>query len=323
MSAPRDGGGRFRIASRGSALALWQAEHVAERLRVAHPGLAVEIEVIRTVGDRVTDVPLAQIGDKGLFTKEVDNVVLGGEADAAVHSLKDLPTRIEPGLRLGAVLPRADPRDVLLFADPSHRSLDDLPQGASVATSSLRRRAQLLAHRSDLRTPDIRGNVDTRLAAVRDGRHDALVLAAAGLIRLGLEDEIGAFLDPPEWLPAVGQGALAVTIADASSAAGDVVGALEHPDTLNSVTAERAFLRRLEGGCQVPIGALARVSEGALELRGLIASLDGSRIVRGERAGPVHEGAAIGKALAEALLAAGGREILAGVRASVAGAPGR
>ncbi len=310
----------FRIASRGSALARWQSEHVAARLRTARPERPVEIVLVRTTGDRVLDVPLSRIGDRGLFTREVDDRVLAGAADAAVHSLKDLPTRLPEGLRLGAILPRADPRDVLVFADPLARSVSDLPAGARVGTSSLRRRAQLMALRGDLRAPDVRGNVDTRLRALEEGRFDALLLAAAGLHRLGARDRIGAYLDAPAWLPAVGQAALAVTCRADDRGAARMLAPLADPRTTRAVSAERALLRTLEGGCQAPIGALATDDGERLVLHAMVASLDGARVVRGSVEGPSGDAEALGERLAARLAEDGAAAILAEARAALAGA---
>lgn len=308
----------FRIASRGSALARRQAEHVAALLRATHHGLDVEIVIVRTTGDRVTDVPLARIGERGLFTKEVDDAVLRGDADAAVHSLKDLPTRLQEGLVLGAVPERADPRDAVVFAQAGASGLDDLPRGAAVGTSSLRRRAQLLALRPDLVVPDIRGNVDTRIAALDAGRYDAVILAAAGLLRLGLEARIGAYLDPPGWLPAPAQGAIGVTRDRRSHRAARLLEPITHAHTAEATSAERALLRRLEGGCQVPIGALATVRGGRLDLEGLVASLDGTRLVRGSARGAPGDAERLGADLAERLVAEGADVILRSVRAAAA-----
>ena len=312
----------IRIASRGSALARWQAEHVATRLRAAHPGRQVEIVLVRTTGDRVRDVPLSRIGDRGLFTREVDDQVLADGADAAVHSLKDLPTRLTDGIALGAILPREDPRDVLVFADPGARSVQDLPAGARVGTSSLRRRAQLMALRGDLRAPDVRGNVDTRLRALGEGRFEALLLAAAGLHRLGARDRIGAYLDPPAWLPAVGQGALAVTCRAGDGAVARLLAPLADPPTARAVASERALLRKLEGGCQAPIGALATVAGERLVLHAMAASLDGSAVVRGREEGPAADAESLGERLADRLAREGASAILADARAAFAGAEG-
>ncbi|HSM36097.1 MAG TPA: hydroxymethylbilane synthase [Longimicrobiales bacterium] len=307
----------FRIASRGSALARWQADHVAAALRALDAGFEVEVRIVRTTGDRITDVPLAQIGDRGLFTREVDDHVLRGDADAAVHSLKDLPTTLAAGLAIGAIMRREDPRDALVFGDPRIRRLEDLARGSTIGTSSLRRRAQLLAARPDLRILDVRGNVDTRLRSLDGGAFDAIVLAAAGLHRLGLRHRIGAYLEPPDWLPAVGQGALAVTCA-AGGPAEAVLRPLAHAATASAVLAERAFLRALEGGCQVPIGALAEVHGGDLRLDGMVAALDGARVVRGDIAGAADEAERLGGALARRLSEQGAASLLAEARAAAA-----
>lgn len=304
----------FRLASRGSALALWQAEHVKALLEAAHDGLRVEIEVIRTTGDRITDVPLARIGDKGLFTKEVDGAVLEGRAHAAIHSLKDVPTALPEGLALGAILEREDPSDALVVAPGRPTRLRDLPSGAKVGTSSLRRRSQLLHARSDLKVEDLRGNLDTRLGRVADGGYDAVILALAGIRRLGREETVASVLGPPDWLPAVGQGALAVAIAAEDEDTTALVRILEDGDTRRATTAERALLRRLEGGCQVPIGALAEVVGGRLRLRALVASLDGRSLVRGEIEGEPGTAEAMGRTLAEELLERGADAILERIR---------
>lgn len=306
---------RLRIASRGSALALWQAEHVKARLEAAHPGLSVEIEVVRTTGDRITDVPLSRIGDKGLFTKEVDGALLDGRAHLAVHSLKDVPTRLEEGLALGAIAEREDPRDALVVAPGRPRTLAELPAGARVGTSSLRRRSQLLHTRRDLVVDDLRGNLDTRLARVAGGEYDAVILAHAGILRLGRSDAVASLLGPPEWLPAVGQGALAVAIRAADDETRAAVAMLDHTATRQATTAERAFLRRLEGGCQVPIGALAEVVGERLRLQGLVAALDGRTVLRGEREGDPADAEAVGDGLAAQLLEEGAGVILERIRA--------
>ncbi|HVH12664.1 MAG TPA: hydroxymethylbilane synthase, partial [Longimicrobium sp.] len=295
----------LRIASRGSELALWQSRAVRDALLAADPALAVEIEVIKTTGDVIQDVPLAKIGDKGLFTKELDEALLGGAADLAVHSLKDVPTRLPEGLVLAAVTEREDPRDVLLLPPGASGDLDSLPAGARVGTSSLRRRAQMQALRPDLAVLDLRGNLNTRLAKLDRGDYDAIVLAAAGVLRLGWTDRISAYLDAPAWLPAVGQGALAVVARGDRADVVDRLRALHDPDSAACTTAERALLRALEGGCQVPIGALGGVEDGRLVLHGLVAALDGGRIVRVEESGPPEEAEAIGRRAADALLALG------------------
>ncbi|HEX5725913.1 MAG TPA: hydroxymethylbilane synthase [Longimicrobiaceae bacterium] len=311
--------GPLRIASRGSALALWQARAVEAALRAAAPGTEVEIRVVRTTGDRVTDVPLARIGDRGLFTKELDERLLAGEAELAVHSLKDVPTRLPDGLVVAAVTAREDPRDVLILPPGRSGGLRDLPPGARVGTSSLRRRAQLLRLRPDLEIPDLRGNLDTRLAKLDRGEYDAIVLAAAGVIRLGWVDRIAHFLDPEDWLPAVGQGALAIVARADDEETLARVRILHDPDTAACTTAERAFLRALEGGCQVPIGALATREGGELRLRGMVAALDGSRVLHGSERGDDPE--ALGRALADRLLGEGAGEVLEAIRAPLGGVP--
>jgi hydroxymethylbilane synthase len=313
------GGSPLRLGTRASALALWQTERV--RARLAEHGYATERVEIRTTGDAIQDVPLSRIGGRALFTKQLDDALLEGRIDLAVHSLKDLPTVLPPGLALGAVGLRQDPRDALVTRDASGWTA--LPRGALVATSSLRRRAQLLRARPDLRITDIRGNVDTRLAKLdRSGDWAAVVLAAAGLIRLGLEARISERLAPDVMLPAPGQGALAATVRAADSATRDAVRrALHDPDIELAVGAERAFLRRLEGGCQVPVAALADVApDGArkvVRLRGRVVSLGGEACAEGMRAGPaaaLAEAEALGAGLAEQLLGEGADAILRAVR---------
>jgi hydroxymethylbilane synthase len=304
----------LRIATRGSALALWQTRWVEERLREADRSLRVESTIVRTIGDRVLDVPLAAIGQPGLFTKELDLAILSGEADAAVHSLKDVPTRIPEGLVLAAILERVDPRDVLIAPAGLPASLETIAPGSRIGTSSLRRRAQLIARRPDLRVEDLRGNLNTRLARLDEGRFDAIILAAAGVTRLGWDDRISSFLEPPEWLPAVGQGALAVVTREDDHPVLERFGRLHHPRTAAAVTAERSFLRSVEGGCQIPVAALAEANEDRIRLQALIASLDGEKVVRGTEEGAAKSPEDLGTQLAERLLGEGGAEILAEVR---------
>lgn len=305
---------KLRLGSRGSRLALWQAEHVKGRLEAAHPGLRVEIRVLHTTGDRITDVPLARIGDKGLFTKEIDRAVVSGEVDAAVHSLKDVPTRLADGLALGAVLEREDPRDVYIPAAGAAESLEALPPGATVGTSSLRRRAQLLHRRPDLIVRDLRGNLDTRLARLREGSYDAIILASAGIRRLGFEDAVRQVLEPPGWLPAVGQGALGIAVREDDESTRNLVAPLQHPETAAATAAERAFLRTLEGGCQIPIGALASIDGERIVLHGFVAGIDGRPFIRGVVDGPAKDPEAVGVALARRLLDQGAGEILDAIR---------
>ena len=304
--------------SRGSALALWQTGRVVELLKAARPGLEVQVRTIQTQGDLVRDRALSQVGGKGLFVTEIENALLSGEIDLAVHSLKDMPTEQPAGLVLGAILERADARDALLVRDGAG-DLAALPEGARVGTSSLRRQAQLLAARPDLRVLDLRGNVDTRVRKLREGQYDAVVLAVAGLERLGLAGAISQVLPLDLVLPAVGQGALCVEVRAGDGAARDLVASLDHAPTRQSTEAERALLRRLEGGCQVPVGAFARLDGGEIVLQGLVASPDGSRLVRDEIRGPVAEAARLGTALAGRLLAAGGEAILEEVRSAHGG----
>jgi hydroxymethylbilane synthase len=292
------------IASRGSQLALWQARWVAARL--AERGQETRIEIIKTTGDKITDVPLAKVGTKGLFTKEIEEALLDGRADLAVHSLKDLPTELPAGLVLAAIPEREDPRDAILG-----KRLDDLAAGARVGTSSLRRAAQLRRLRPDLVIESVRGNLDTRVRKLEEGQYDAIVLAAAGLKRLGWGEKIAEILPAPVMCPAVGQGALAIETAAAGQAAGRAsCAALDHPPTRAAVTAERGVLAALGGGCQVPIGAHATVTDGMVHLLGVVISPDGADYVRAEAEGPVAEADRIGRELGATLLDSGARAIL-------------
>jgi hydroxymethylbilane synthase len=312
--------GTLRVGTRGSRLALWQAEHVAACLRREHAGLVVEQAVLSTAGDRVVDVALSKVGDKGLFTRELEEALAEGRIDVAVHSLKDLPTEVPAALALGAVLEREDPRDALV--GPWAGGLDGLPDGARVGTSSLRRRAQLLARRPDLRVVDLRGNVPTRLAKLERGECDAAVLALAGLRRLGLGHAVGTVLEPQAMLPAPGQGALAVQCRRGDAGVAALLAALDHGPTRLAVAAERGFLARLEGGCQVPVGCLATPAAEGLRLRGLVADVDGGVVVSGvleEAVGDELSATALGERLAERLLANGASAVLSRVRAAVAG----
>jgi len=308
----------LRIGTRGSSLALWQTEHVRALLHSA--GHQTERIEIRTTGDLVQQVPLARIGSRALFTKQIDDAMLAGRIDLAVHSLKDLPTTLPAGIALGAIGEREDPRDALVGHGPCR--WEDLPDGALLATSSLRRRAQLLHLRPDFRVTDVRGNVDTRLAKLdAHAEWSGILLATAGLVRLGLDRRIGERLAPSVMLPAPGQGALAVTVREGDAPLAAAVRlAVHHRPTALAVSAERAFLRRLEGGCQVPVAAHAELS-GARELRlhGRVVSLGGEHAVEGIEYAEVGDEAAaeaLGVALAERLLANGASSILAEVRAS-------
>jgi hydroxymethylbilane synthase len=303
----------LRIATRKSQLALWQAEHVATLLRQAHAGLEVELVPMVTQGDRIQDRSLAAIGGKGLFIKELEVALDEQRADIAVHSMKDLPGDLPDGLIIAAVLERVDARDALLTAKAAR--LDDLPRGARVGTSSLRRQAQLLAARPDLRIEALRGNVDTRLRRLDAGEMDAIVLACAGLIRLGLESRITARLDPRISLPAVAQGVIGIECRGADSRTLELVTALNHPATRIAMDAERAFAHRLGGSCQSPIAAHAEIEGRSLILDGLVAEPDGSRLLRDGQAGSIEDPAALGRLLAERILAAGAGPLLQRLRA--------
>jgi hydroxymethylbilane synthase len=313
----------LRIGTRGSTLAVWQTEWVRARLRES--GYESERIEIKTTGDVVADVPLARIGSRALFTKQIDDALLEGHIDLAVHSFKDLPTQLPDGITVAAVGQREDPRDALVGRGPLQWG--DLPRGGVVATSSLRRRAQLLHARPDLSVVDVRGNVETRLAKLdNQPAWSGILLAAAGLVRLGLEQRIGERLPPALMLPAPAQGALAVTVREGDTAAGTAARrAVHHAETALSVAAERGFLRRLEGGCQVPVAAYAELNErGArpsLRLHGRVVALRGDRMVEGRHAGPAAneiEAGALGSALADRLLSEGASEMLAEVRSAVA-----
>jgi hydroxymethylbilane synthase len=301
----------LRLGTRGSPLALWQANHVAALLRTAAPGLDVELIQIETTGDQVRDRALAQIGGDGVFTKEIQRAVQDDHADVAVHSLKDLPTFPALDLVLAAVPGRGPTGDA--FVSQRHRSFEALPRHATVASGSLRRRAQLKFCRPDLRLVDIRGNVETRLRKLADQDLDAIILAQAGLDRLGLTASITEILDPEWMLPAVGQGALGLECRADDERTRTLLKKIDHAPTSWAVRAERALLRALGGGCQVPIGATTRVEGATLTLRGVVLPPDGSRRVVGEVAGPIAQAETLGQRLAEDLLARGARELLTGV----------
>jgi hydroxymethylbilane synthase len=303
----------LRIATRKSQLALWQAEHVAALLRAAHPGLEVELVPMVTQGDRIQDRTLAAIGGKGLFIKELEVALEEQRADIAVHSMKDLPGDLPEDLTIAAVLERADARDALLTA--SDGGIGGLPRGARVGTSSLRRQAQLLAARPDLAIETLRGNVDTRLRRLDAGDMDAIVLACAGLIRLGLEARITARLDPKICLPAVAQGVIGIECRGADARTRELVTVLNHRDTRIAMDAERAFAHRLGGSCQSPIAAHARLEGQHLRLDGLVAEPDGSRLLRDTASGTIDAPAALGALLAERILAAGAGPLLERLRA--------
>lgn len=326
------------LGTRGSQLALCQAQGVADALRNAHPGLRLELLVIKTSGDRFTDVPLSKVGGKGLFIKEIEEALREGRIDLAVHSMKDVPAELAPGLALGAVTRREDPRDALLLpggresdraaapGDSPSRTLtalsfEVLREGARLGTSSLRRRAQVLAQRPDLSVVPLRGNLDTRLRKLRAGEVDAVILAAAGLHRLGWGEAITAYLDPSLSLPAIGQGALGIEVRDDDARLRELVSLLHDAATAGAVRAERALLRRLSGSCQVPIAGYAVVQGRRLRLRALLAALEGAPILTAERAGALDDAEAIGAGLGDEILAMGGRELLAEILAAAQAEP--
>jgi len=298
----------IRIATRKSPLAMWQAEHVTAELKRAHPGLQVELLGMSTQGDKILDTPLAKIGGKGLFVKELEQGMLAGEADIAVHSMKDVPVELPEGLHLPVIMQREDPRDA--FVSNKFKSLDELPQGATVGTSSLRRECQLRESRPDLKIAPLRGNVNTRLRKLDEGEFDAIILASAGLIRLGFEQCIAGFIEPEQSLPAIGQGAVGIECRADDARINALLQPLSHADTTVCVSAERAMNHRLNGGCQVPIAGYAILQGDELFIRGLVGEPDGSRIIRAESRGTREDAKAMGVVLANELLANGAEPIL-------------
>ncbi|MFV9682056.1 hydroxymethylbilane synthase [Pseudomonas sp. NY15367] len=301
----------IRIATRKSALALWQAEYVKARLEQAHPGLKVSLVPMVSRGDKLLDAPLAKIGGKGLFVKELETALLENEADIAVHSMKDVPMDFPEGLGLYCICEREDPRDA--FVSNTYDSLDALPAGSVVGTSSLRRQAQLLARRPDLKIQFLRGNVNTRLAKLDAGEYDAIILAAAGLIRLGFEDRIRSSISAEDSLPAGGQGAVGIECRSADSDVHALLAPLHHHETALRVTAERALNKHLNGGCQVPIACYALLEGDQLWLRGLVGQPDGGLLLRAEERAASADAEALGVRVAEALLAQGADAILKAV----------
>lgn len=298
----------IRIGTRASLLAVTQSTWVKNQIEQQHPGTTVELVKIITKGDKILDVPLAKVGGKGLFVKEIEDALLDGRVDLAVHSMKDVPAELPAGLHVAIVPEREVPFDA--FISVKYKTLAELPKGAAIGTSSLRRKSQLAAIRPDVQIHDLRGNLDTRLRKLDEGAYDAIILAGAGLNRLGMQQRITALFNPEQMLPAIGQGALGIELREADN---DLLAGLQflhHADTAAAVAAERAFLLRLEGGCQVPIGGFATVAGNTVTLTGLIASLDGEKVFKEQLAGPVAEAAKIGKTLAEKLLAAGGKAVL-------------
>jgi hydroxymethylbilane synthase len=300
------------VGTRESKLALWQTNWVVENLKDANPQYSFRIVGMRTKGDKILDVALAKIGDKGLFTKELELAMLRGDIDLAVHSMKDLPTELPEGLTIGAVCQREYPGDVLIAKEG--KSLDKLPQGAFIGTSSLRRRAQLLSYRPDLKMVEIRGNINTRLRKLGEGGLDAIVLAYAGVTRMGWGDRVTQVLPFEICLPAVGQGSIGVEVRKDDEEILKVVSRIDHIESRCAITAERALLKKLEGGCQIPIGALGTVDGYNLILQGLVASFDGKRMVRSSIAGGLGEAEKLGQRLAAKLLEMGAGEILQEIR---------
>jgi len=299
---------KITIGTRGSKLALWQANHIADCIRAQYPDVDVELLHIVTTGDKILDVPLARIGGKGLFTKELETAMLNGQIDLAVHSLKDMPTELPEGLLLAAITERVDAGDA--FISPNYGTVDNLPQGARVGTSSLRRKAQLLKYRPDLKIGDLRGNLDTRLKKLENGEFDGIILAVAGLKRLGWQEKITQVLPQDICLPAVGQGALAIEARSDDAEVLKMLAFLNHQETRWAVEAERMYLAEVEGGCQIPIGVFGRIEQEVLTLEAAILSVDGARQIRQTISGSPQDGKKLGRDLAQRMLGEGGREIL-------------
>lgn len=302
----------IRIGTRGSQLALYQAKKVKATLENLFPELQVELEIIKTKGDKILDVALSKIGDKGLFTKEIENALIDGSVDLAVHSLKDLPTTLPEGLKLGAVLERGEFRDALV--SKGGKKLSELSAGDVVATSSLRRQAGLMKMNNQIIIKDIRGNVNSRLQKMEDGYCDAMIMAAAGLQRLGLEKYITEIIDPEIIVPAVSQGAIAIEIRMNDPEVELLMEKINHTETWNAITAERAFLAHLQGGCQVPLGCFSKVENGILTMNGFVASVDGSRFINETISGEISKGAELGVEMAEKMLGKGALEILSQIK---------
>jgi len=297
-----------KIATRKSPLALWQAEFVKAELLKHHPDLQIELVKMMTQGDKILDTPLAKVGGKGLFVKELEIGMLAGDADIAVHSMKDVPVEFPKGLHLAVICEREDPRDA--FVSNTFENLDDLPRGAKVGTSSMRRECQLRANRPDLEILSLRGNVNTRLKKLDEGQYDAIILAAAGLIRLGFDDRIKHCIDPLKSLPAIGQGAVGIECRADDERINRLIAPLNHDETATRVLAERSMNNRLEGGCQVPIGGYAELGHGVIVLRGLVGKPDGTEIIRGDISGKPEHAEELGRVLADDLLSRGAKEIL-------------
>jgi hydroxymethylbilane synthase len=307
----------IRIGTRSSQLASWQTNHVKAGLERRFPDISITVETIKTTGDKILDAPLAKIGDRGIFTKELEFALLDGRIDCAVHSLKDIPTTIHEGLAIVAVLEREDVHDVFIsHPKKSYRHWNDIPPGAALATGSLRRKCQLLSARPDLHIIDIRGNLNSRMRKLEESNWDGMILAQAGVKRLGWTDNITEILSFELMLPAVGQGALAIEARTGDGRIAEMLRVLHHKPTAIATAAERSLLRRLEGGCQIPIGAYAMIREDTVRIDAVIGSLDGKRVVRGTKAAPVAEAEKAGIELAEELMRLGGNEILEEIRSS-------
>ncbi|MBI5969995.1 MAG: hydroxymethylbilane synthase [Deltaproteobacteria bacterium] len=296
------------IGTRGSRLALWQANWVKREIYKRNPDIEITLEKIKTTGDKILDVPLAKVGGKGLFVKEIEEALLDKKVDLAVHSMKDVPTAFQDGLILKCITKREDPRDALISRN--NVPLKDLPQGARIGTSSLRRQSQLLNFRPDFEILQLRGNLDTRLKKLEDGLYDAVILAGAGVKRLGLEEKITEMIPVEVSLPAIGQGALGIEVREDDGYIEDMVEFLNHGQTSFAVRAERAFLKRLDGGCQVPVAAYGELNDETLKLTGLVAATDGSKIIKNSISGPRRKAELMGRHLAEKLLKDGAYEIL-------------
>ncbi|MBK3332089.1 hydroxymethylbilane synthase [Persephonella atlantica] len=299
---------RIRIGTRKSKLALWQANYIAQILRNHFPDVQIELVKITTKGDKILDVPLAKVGGKGLFVKEIEEAMLRNEIDIAVHSLKDVPTYFPEGLGLVAITEREDPRDA--FLSVKYNSLNELPEGAVVGTSSLRRKVQLKILRPDLKIRDLRGNVDTRIRKLEEGQYDAIILAYAGLKRLGLTDRVKQIFQPEYIIPAVAQGFLGIEARLDDEKTREIVSVLNHEESYLRATAERAFLRKLEGGCQVPLAAYSEISDGKLKITGFVSDLTGDRFFMDSITGDIKDAESLGETLAEKLLNMGAREVL-------------
>ncbi|WP_456464598.1 hydroxymethylbilane synthase [Persephonella sp.] len=299
---------RIRIGTRKSKLALWQANHVAELLKKYYPDIQVELVKITTKGDKILDVPLAKVGGKGLFVKEIEEAMLRNEIDIAVHSLKDVPTYFPEGLGLVAITEREDPRDA--FLSVKYSSIDEMPEGSVLGTSSLRRKAQIMLNRKDLKIEDLRGNVDTRIRKLEEGQYDGIILAYAGLKRLGLQDRVKQIFEPDYMIPAVAQGFLGIEARLDDKETREIVSVLNHKESEIRAKAERAFLKTLEGGCQVPLAGYSEIKNGRITITGFVSDLEGKRVFKDSIEGSVEQPEKIGIELANRLLDMGAREVL-------------